>query len=95
MSESTQQQTDGEEAVDTADDADETQEEEYVRATFYFRESKKKEFERWLKMKELENPDTVDHDAIDRRDQHEAIINLLMANEEQFIERVADILAAK
>lgn len=91
----TDPKTDEDEQEESSQEADESDneavdEESYKRATFYFRESLKKEFERWLKMKELEHPETVDHDEIERRDQHEAIIRVVMENEDLFLDYIEE-----
>lgn len=64
-------------------------EEEYERATLYFQKSTKKSFERWLSRMEL------DHDIVfesEKRQRHEALINVAMNNEEEFLERLESVM---
>lgn len=64
-------------------------EEEYTRATLYFQKSTKKTFERWLSRMEL------DHDIVfesEKRQRHEALINVAMNNEEEFLERLESVM---
>lgn len=64
-------------------------EEAFIRATMYFQETTKRDFERWLKRLELEHPEIdSDNPDLSRRMQYEALIHVVMNNEEEFIERV-------
>lgn len=70
-----------EDGADTDDDS--SDEPEYKRATLYFRQPLKKEYDRWLKIMELEHE--VAEEA-ERREIHEAIIRTAMDNVDQIIE---------
>lgn len=85
-----QAQTATTETQSTGSDAEEVElEEEYEQATLYFQETTKREFQKWMNRMELDHNIVFDSE---KRQRHEALIQVAMNHEDEFVEQLREIV---
>lgn len=84
MQERQDQQKETEEDIDSEEEV----EEEYSRTTLYFQKPTKRSYKRWMNKMELKYDIVFDSK---KRLLHEALINVAMDNEDEFIETLEEL----